>query len=41
MGTITVLLGGQLPRDRKMLVANVLLHLIWGVVLGALYFPVG
>jgi hypothetical protein len=40
MGTITVLLGGQLPRDRKMLAANLLLHLVWGAVLGALYFPV-
>jgi hypothetical protein len=40
MGTVTVLLGGQLPRDRKMLVANLLLHLVWGAVLGALYFPV-
>ena len=40
MGTITVLLGGKLPSDRKMLVENLLVHLLWGVVLGALYFPV-
>jgi hypothetical protein len=40
MGTITVLMGGQLPRDRKVIVANLILHLVWGVILGALYFPV-
>ena len=40
LGTVTALTGGQLPRDSKMMVANLLLHLVWGAVLGALYFPV-
>ncbi len=40
MGTITVLAGGKPPRDSKMMVANLLLHLMWGAALGALYFPV-
>jgi hypothetical protein len=40
LGTITVLLGGKLPSDRKMMVANLILHLVWGATLGALYFPV-
>ena len=40
VGSITVLSIGILPRDPKALVANVLLHLLWGATLGALYFPV-
>jgi hypothetical protein len=41
MGTITVLLGGQLPSNRKLLAENLLVHLVWGAVLGALYFSAG
>ena len=40
IGAITVLSGGQLPRNLKMLAANLFLHLVWGAALGALYFPV-
>lgn len=38
LGTVMSLAGQKMPMDAKGFVANLLLHLVWGVVLGALYF---
>ncbi len=40
MGTIMSLTGQRLPSDAKFITLNLILHLVYGVVLGALYFPI-
>ncbi len=40
LGTLQGLTGQRLPMDAKFVSLAVILHLLYGVVLGALYFPV-
>lgn len=40
MGTLQGLTGQRLPMDAKFVTLALILHLLFGVVLGALYFPV-